>query len=66
MRHSIRFGLAAIALVVGMQTSGAQAAVASPALIAAAAEQATDVTSVNWVCGPLRCVWTPGHRGVHA
>ena len=66
LTHSFRFGLAAIALVVGMQVSGAQAAVARPALGAAAAQQATDITSVNWVCGAFRCVWTPGHRGVHS
>ena len=64
-RHSIRFGLAAIALVVGMQASIAQAAIASPAVIAATAAQPTDITSVNWVCGAVRCVWTPGHRGIH-
>jgi hypothetical protein len=63
LKHSIKFGLAAIALVVGMQVSGAEAAIASPALAAAAATLAPDVTSVRWVCGPLRCVWRPGHRG---
>jgi hypothetical protein len=63
LKHSIRFGLAAIALAVGLQVSGAQAAVASPALIAAAEALAPDTTSVRWVCGPLRCVWEPGYRG---
>jgi hypothetical protein len=48
-----------------MQVSGAQAAIASPALAAAAAAQPAAITSVNWVCGPLRCVWTPGHRTMH-
>jgi hypothetical protein len=63
LRQSIKFGFAAIALIVGLQVNGAQAAVASPALLAAASELATDATAVRWVCGAVRCVWQPSYRG---
>jgi hypothetical protein len=63
LRNSVKFGLAALALLIGLQANAAQAAIASPALVAAAAQQAPDITAVRWVCGPLRCVWRPGFRG---
>jgi hypothetical protein len=52
--------LAAGSLAMG--TSGAQAAVSTPAAVATAAVP-NDVTPVRWVCGPLRCVWRPGYPG---
>ena len=61
LKRSILFGLAAVALGVGMN-AGAKAATANSSLGAAAAEMST-VTDVRWVCGPYRCAWIPNYAG---
>ncbi len=61
LKRSILFGLAAVALSVGMN-AGAKAATANSSLGAAAAEMST-VTDVRWVCGPYRCAWIPQYPG---
>ena len=55
--------LAALALAVSLQAGAAQAGFNGSALSAAAADQATIVDQVRWVCVGNRCDWLPGHPG---
>jgi len=64
-RKFVKLGFAALTFAVALQTGVAQAAFNGSALTAAAAEQAAVVESINWKCGPLKCVWTPGHKIIH-
>jgi hypothetical protein len=60
VRSSILAGLVAVAVL-----SPAHAAVSGPGSAAAIAGASDPVTTtVAWVCGPFRCVWRPGWRGV--
>ena len=63
VRHTIKLGLAAVTLAIGLQAGVAQAAFNGSALAQAAADQATVVDTVRWVCGPNRCTWNPNYRG---
>jgi hypothetical protein len=63
LRHSIKLGFAAVTLAIGVQAGVAQAAFNGSALAQAAAEQATVVDTVRWVCIGNRCDWVPGYRG---
>lgn len=62
MKRSLLFALAAAAMAAGF-SSGATAAVATPALGAVASGDAAIATKIKWVCGPYRCAWIQGWRG---
>jgi hypothetical protein len=62
MKRSLLFALAAAAMAAGF-SSGATAAVATPALGAVANGGAAIAAKVKWVCGPYRCAWIQGWRG---
>lgn len=62
MKRSLLFALTAAVMAAGFST-GATAAVATPALGAAANGETAVATKVKWVCGPYRCAWIPGWRG---
>ena len=44
--------------------SPADAAVSGPGAAAALVGTSDSTTTVAWFCGPRRCVWRPGWRGV--
>ena len=56
-------GRSSLAIMVAGFSSGASAAVATPALGAAANGETAIATKVKWVCGPYRCAWIQGWRG---
>ncbi len=60
-RTLLRIGLIAAALLVGSQTIPASAGV--PVTADPVAKGANAVETINWLCGPFRCIWTPGYAG---
>jgi hypothetical protein len=51
-------------IVLSISLSNGSAAVVSPQAAAVMADVPEAAESVAWVCGPRRCVWRPGWRGV--
>jgi hypothetical protein len=51
-------------LLIAALSSSADAAVMGPRGARSMTEALEGATSIAWVCGPRRCVWRPGWRGV--
>ena len=60
LKRSIRCGLTAATLLVGLNAA-ANAAVVNPSL--GVAGESAAITPVHWVCGPRRCAWIPEYAG---
>ena len=60
---NLRSAVVAIAVLCGTALpSGNASAMPVNGLANAAAQMATDVQNVTWVCGPFRCWWRPSYH----